>query len=166
MCSATNTTQHLEVSIAEQSLKLFEGKHCVEKFSISTGKNGAGELAGSECTPRGWHVIQEMIGEGAPLNAVFVGRQTTGEIYDEALDAANPQRDWVLTRILWLSGIEQGKNYQGEVDTLRRYIYIHGCPDKLSMGKPLSHGCIRMNNNDIVALFSLLQRNVKVNIIE
>jgi len=166
MYNATDMSQHIEISICHQSLGLFEGARCIQRYAVSTAKNGAGERQGSGCTPRGWHVIRAMIGENATDNAVFVGRRPTGEVYNRALANAFPKRDWVLTRILWLSGLEVGKNRLGKVDTMRRYIYIHGCPDELPMGIPLSHGCIRMRNRDIVTLFSLLCSPVRVLISE
>lgn len=162
MCNDIKPAQHIEISIATQLLELYEGADCIKRFEVSTAKNGANEREGSGGTPRGWHVIRAMIGANAPQNTVFVGRRPTGELYSEALARAFPQRDWVLTRILWLSGLELGKNRMGNVDTMRRYIYIHGCPDELPMGVPLSHGCIRMRNQDIVSLFSLLNGPVRV----
>jgi hypothetical protein len=121
---------------------------------VSTAKNGVGETNGSECTPRGKHIIRAKIGAQAPINTVFRARRPTGEIFSEALKNEFPQRDWILTRILWLSGTEVGKNRLGDVDTMRRYIYIHGCPDSDKMGVPSSHGCIKMRNQDIIELFS------------
>ena len=123
---------------------------------------GAGEREGSECTPRGRHVICAKIGAGAPLNAVFVGRQATGETWSPQLAAAFPDRDFILTRILWLDGCEEGRNRGGNVDTKRRYIYIHGTPDTETMGVPGSHGCIRMRNADVVALFDAVKEGTEV----
>ncbi|MDE2905819.1 MAG: L,D-transpeptidase, partial [Acidobacteriota bacterium] len=118
-------------------------------YPVSTAANGPGEKEGSECTPRGRHVIRAKIGAGAAPGTVFVGRRPTGERYTPALGAAHPDRDWILTRILWLSGTETGRNRLGRVDTMRRYIYIHGCPDDIDMSVPGSHGCIRMRNDDV-----------------
>lgn len=146
----------VRVSLPEQRLNLLRGSQTIASYAVSTAKNGAGEVNGSGCTPRGLHEIYQKIGADAPLNSVFVGRRPTGEIYSPALAAQVPQRDWVLTRILWLSGLEPGHNRYGELDTLQRYIYIHGCPDELPLGVPLSHGCIRMNNQAIVELFEQL----------
>jgi hypothetical protein len=126
------------------------------QFHVSTALNGAGEESGSGCTPRGLHTIRAKIGEGLPLNSVFVGRRFTGEVYEPALADLYPKRDWILTRILWLSGKEPGYNRLGGVDSMRRYIYIHGTPDTEPMGVALSHGCIRMRNVDVMELFDLV----------
>ena len=152
----------IRVSIADQSLSLLEGNAIVKTYLVSTAKNGPGELNGSECTPRGRHRIRAMIGSNAPPNAVFIGRRQTGEIYSPALRENHPERDWILTRIMWLSGLEPGRNRFGEVDTMRRYIYIHGCPDDDPMGIPTSHGCIKMRNSEIVELFDLLEAGTEV----
>ncbi len=138
----------VRIDVAAQTLS-YGGK----VYSVSTSKNGLGEREGSFCTPRGRHIVRAKIGAGQPLNAVFVRRRPTGEIWSPALDARYPGRDWILTRILWLSGCEIGRNRLGDVDTMRRFIYIHGSPERAEMGKPGSIGCIRMRNEDIVELF-------------
>jgi lipoprotein-anchoring transpeptidase ErfK/SrfK len=145
---------YLDISIAAQELKIIRSNKTVKAFPVSTAKNGPGEQMGSECTPTGWHCISARIGDGQPLYAVFVGRRPTGEIYTAALARQYPERDWILTRILWLGGLEPGKNRYGTVDSGWRYIYIHGCPDELLQGQPESHGCIRMKNNDVLELFN------------
>lgn len=141
------------VSISEQLLSVYEDQQLIQSYRICTAKNGVGEQFGSECTPRGEHVIRAKIGDGEPLGSVFVGRRLTGEIYQPELAKNQPNRDWILTRILWLSGLEKGKNRLGHVDTMRRYIYIHGAPDELVSETPSSHGCIRMLNQDVMDLF-------------
>jgi len=147
----------LLISVARQTMTLFDEQGGVlREYSISTAKAGVGEVSGSYQTPRGQHLIRAKIGAGAPENAVFVRRRPTGEIWSPALDEAFPGRDWILTRILWLSGCEPGANRLGGVDTMRRYIYIHGSPQRAEMGRPGSHGCIRMRNCDIVELFDLI----------
>ena len=143
----------LLVSLKNQTLSVFHRKSPIQVYSISSGLNGAGEQRNSEKTPRGWHIVRAKIGAEAPLNTVFVGRRPSGEHYSAELAAQYPGRDWILTRILWLSGLEKGKNRLGNVDTMQRYIYIHGTPDETPLGKPGSRGCIRMRNTDIVALF-------------
>ncbi len=150
------------ISISDQRLQLRDGASVLLDFSISTAANGPGEINGSECTPRGWHIVHKKIGNDVEVNSVFVGRQKTGELYSSSLKKQNPDRDWILTRILWLSGLEPGVNQSGSVDTLQRYIYIHGCPDEEPMGLPNSHGCIRMRNNDIVALYDSVSTGVRV----
>ena len=141
------------ISVPEQTLALYEGEQCTQHYRVSTARNGVGERKGSFCTPRGEHVVRAKIGAGAAENTVFVGRRPTGEIWTPALARAHPERDWILTRILWLSGLEKGFNRLGNVDTLRRFIYIHGMPDSEPVGRPGSIGCIRMRNGDIVDLF-------------
>jgi len=153
----------LRVSLATQTLALLRAGVVTKTYSVSTSKHGAGELQGSFKTPRGRHVVRAKIGAGAP-NAVFRGRRLTGEIYSEELRRANPDRDWILTRILWLSGKEIGKNRLGSVDTMRRYIYIHGAPDSEPMGVPGSIGCIRMANGDLAELFDLVPAGTVVDI--
>lgn len=154
----------LAVSIAEQTLALIEGGRTAETYRVATAANGPGERNASQCTPRGWHRVRAKIGHEAPPDTVFVGRRPTGERYSPALRRAYPTRDWILTRILWLSGLEPGVNRLGEVDTQRRYIYIHGCPDDDPMGVPSSHGCVKMRNQDIVALFARVPAGIAVSI--
>ena len=144
----------IRISLERQTLSLFDDTgRILCQWPVSTARNGAGECRDSGCTPRGAHLIRAKIGVGLPENTVFVGRRPTGEIFSPELDAANPGRDWILTRILWLSGCERGVNRLGRVDTMRRYIYIHGTPDSAPMGVAASHGCIRMRNADILDLF-------------
>ena len=154
------------ISLSAQSLTLLDTAGNLEKcYVISTAAKGAGEQGGSYCTPRGKHVIRAKIGAGQPINAVFVGRRPTGEIYSPALGAQFPDRDWILTRILWLSGCERGFNRLGGVDTMRRFIYIHGSPDSVAMGVPGSHGCVRMRNSEIVELFERVTSGTPVSIL-
>ena len=155
----------LIVSIANQRLNLLSDQQQVRaEYSISTAKNGVGQLKNSGCTPLGKHIIRAKIGANSPVNAVFVARRWTGEIYTPALQQAHPTRDWILSRILWLSGCEIGLNRLGNVDTMQRYIYIHGCPDDAPMGIPLSHGCIRMRNADVMQLFDMVSVGTEVDI--
>lgn len=156
--------RHIRVSISRQTLELFEDGALLRAYPVSTSRFGAGERAGSFKTPRGRHRIRAMIGAGQPAGTVFVGRRPTGEQYAEQLACADPQRDWILTRILWLSGTEIGRNRLGEVDSMRRYIYIHGTPAKL--GRPGSIGCIRMSNEDVIELFDLVSPGTVVEIEE
>lgn len=157
-----NGGPYIRISVAEQRLRLLEGERTVMEVPVSTARNGVGELRGSERTPRGWHVVRAKIGAGCPANTVFVGRRPTGEIYCPELRARHAGRDWILTRILWLSGLEPGKNRLGQVDTMRRYIYIHGSPDEEPVGLPVSHGCVRMRNADLIRLFDLVPAGTRV----
>ncbi len=145
----------ITVNIAAQTLAFAKNGE-TKTYAVSTAAKGAGEINGSNKTPRGAHVIRAKIGAGMPAGTVFRGRRPTGEIYTPALGAQNPGRDWILTRILWLGGREPGKNKFGNVDTMRRHIYIHGSPDETKMGTPGSIGCIRMHNADIAELFELV----------
>ncbi len=154
----------IEISIPEQSLKVFDNGREVRRYSVSTSRNGAGEREGSFCTPRGEHIVRAKIGAGQPVRTVFVNRRPTGEIWTPELAERFPGRDWILTRILWLSGCEPGRNRLEEVDTMRRYIYIHGSPDTVEMGKPGSIGCIRMRNQDVVELFERVPSGTPVKI--
>lgn len=157
--------KHIQINIIKQTLILWNGNTKIYTYSISTAKNGPGQCQGSGCTPLGKHRIRLAIGHGCPVNTVFVARRPTGEIYTAELAAKFPKRDWILTRILWLSGIESGHNRGGQVDTLRRYIYIHGTPDIESMGEPRSHGCVRMHNIDLLDLFERVNNGTLVEVI-
>lgn len=157
----------IDINIGLQRLDLLDDNgELLKRYSISSAKNGVGELNGSFCTPRGRHIIRAKIGAGQPFNTVFVERRPTGEVYSPELARNCPGRDWILTRILWLSGCERGYNRMGHVDTMRRAIYIHGSPDTADMGKPGSRGCVRMHNRDIVELFDLVPVGTEVEIRE
>jgi L,D-transpeptidase YbiS len=154
----------IEIDLPKQELVLRDGTRVLKKYSVSTAKRGAGEKNGSFCTPRGRHIVRAKIGASQPAGTVFVRRRPTGEVWTPDLHAKYPGRDWILTRILWLSGCETGKNRLGDVDTMRRYIYIHGSPESAEMGKPGSIGCVRMHNKDIVELFDLVPPYTEVEI--
>jgi L,D-transpeptidase YbiS len=157
----------IKVYIATQQLELLDDSgHVLRRYSVSSAAKGVGEMFGSCCTPRGKHIIRAKIGAGQPENTVFVGRRPTGEIYTRELGTQFPERDWILTRILWLSGCEVGFNRLGKSDTMRRYIYIHGSPDSVQLGKPGSHGCIRMRNADLIELYDLVPAGTAVEIFE
>ena len=159
--------KRIRIVLATQTLELHDDADgSIVRYLVSTSGRGAGERNGSYRTPRGRHVIRAKIGAGAPPNAVFVERRPTGEIYSPELAARFPQRDWILTRILWLSGCEPGFNRLGDVDTMRRMIYIHGSPDSAVMGKPGSIGCVRMHNADLVDLFERVPAGTGVDIVE
>ncbi len=158
---------HIRISLPQQTLELRDERgDLLRRYAVSTATNGAGEVQGSNCTPRGRHIVRAKIGSGVAPNTVFRGRRPTGEVWSPALAMAHPGRDWILTRILWLSGTEPGRNRLGAVDTMRRYIYLHGSPDTASMGIPGSIGCVRMRNADIVELFDLVPAYTRVDIVE
>ena len=155
----------IEIKIDSQHLDVIDDNQIkIKSYQISTAKNGVGQDRGSFCTPLGKHVIRAKIGEGQPVNTVFIRRRPTGEIYSPNLGEKYPDRDWILTRILWLSGCEPGFNRLGTVDTMRRYIYIHGSPDSIDIGNPGSIGCIRMLNTDLLELFDLTDVGTEVKI--
>lgn len=164
---------YIRVDLGRQVLRLYrgvgdvggEGEALVE-YQVSTAAKGAGEVVDSFCTPRGRHIIRAKIGAGARVGSVFVGRRATGEVFAPGMRAAEPKRDWILTRILWLSGCEVGFNRLGEVDTMRRLIYIHGAPDDVEMGRVGSCGCIRMRNREVVELFARVGVGTVVDIVE
>lgn len=158
---------HIRISLGRQVLELYgEDGRLLAMYPVSTAAKGAGEVSGSYCTPRGRHLIRAKIGRDQPLNAVFRGRRPTGQIYGPELAAEHPDRDWILSRILWLSGCEPGFNRLGKVDTMARYVYIHGTGAEESLGSPVSHGCIRMANADIVDLFDRVPVYTPVDIVD
>jgi L,D-transpeptidase YbiS len=156
-------SSHIIISIPKQCLSFITaGK--TRSYSISTALKGTGQLMGSLCTPLGKHIVRAKIGEKLPLNSVFIARRPTGEIYSDTLARSAPNRDWILTRIMWLCGTEPGVNRFGDVDSMRRFIYIHGTPDTEPMGIPGSHGCIRMRNIDVAELFDMTPIGTTVDI--
>ena len=152
----------VQIDIDSQRLVLLEGQRQITAWPVSTARMGSGELVDSGCIPRGEHRVRIKIGAACPVNTVFIARRPTGEVYDDALAASEPRRDWILSRIIWLTGMQPGRNRGGNCDTLRRFIYIHGCPDTEPMGVPASHGCIRMRNVDVVELFDLVEAGTRV----
>ena len=157
----------LRVSLPAQTLEVHDDHGClISRYDISTARNGAGELSGSYCTPRGRHIIRAKVGAGETANTVFIRRRPTGEIWTPELAAQFPNRDWILSRILWLSGQQPGFNRLGTVDTMRRYVYLHGSPDSVEMGKPGSIGCVRMRNSDIIELFDRVPVYTRVDLVE
>lgn len=156
----------LRISLSNQTLEVREDGAPDVVYKVSTGRNGPGEKEGSECTPRGWHEVCEKIGAGELPGTVFVGRRVTGEIYHPDMRRQFPDRDWILTRILWLNGLEEGRNRSGDVDTRTRFIYIHGAPDDDPLGTPSSRGCIKMRSADVIALFDRVREGTRVHIVE
>lgn len=160
------TAARIEVDLGAQRVRLWHGAQLRREYLVSTGANGAGERNGSGCTPRGRHLVRAKIGSELPLGAVLRGRRWTGEVWSPALHAQQPGRDWILSRILWLSGTERGRNRLGDVDTFRRYIYIHGTPDEDTLGMPASHGCVRMRNEEWIELYDLIPIGTEVDLHE
>ncbi|AHE67075.1 L,D-transpeptidase [Legionella oakridgensis] len=156
------TNQLIIIVAQSQQMHCYEQDELFKTYPVSTGKNGLGEQQGSECTPRGWHRIHSIIGLENEVNSVFVGRLWTGEIYSSELAVKYPGRDWILTRILQLDGLEPGRNKGGNVDSLERYIYIHGTPDTTPLGIPGSRGCVRMHNQDIIELANWVKIDTRV----
>ena len=158
------------INIEKQTLSVYRYDKKVKSYDISTAKNGIGSQQDSGCTPLGTHIIAQKIGSGEHINTVFVGRVPTREIYSAELGQQYPERDWILSRILWLQGLEEGvnkgSNDQGGCDTYQRYIYIHGMPDSEPTGIPRSHGCVRMRNKDLMELFELVKENTSVHIVD
>lgn len=162
-----NKKHRIVIKVDQQQLLVLDQQdQIVFQAGVATASNGVGEISGSEQTPRGKHVIRAKIGTNSKENTVFVARRPTGEIYSPELRKLHPERDWILTRILWLSGLEVGKNRLGERDTMRRYIYIHGAPPEDPMGIPSSHGCIKMKNADVIKLFNMVDHGTPVTILE
>lgn len=157
----------LRIDVGRQTLTVLGADGAaIRVYPVSTALKGAGERQGSHCTPRGRHRIRALIGRGMPCGTVFRGRRPTGEIWTPELAVAQPGRDWILSRILWLCGEEPGFNRLGTVDSMRRYIYIHGTGDDQPMGQALSHGCVRMRNRDVIELFELVEAGTPVEILE
>ena len=146
----------ITIDISKQTLE-YKGK----SYSISTAKNGIGEIEDSYCTPTGKFKIAEKIGANLEFGSVLVDREPTGEVYNADLAKQYPDRDWILTRILWLDGVEVHNQ-----NTKNRYIYIHGSPDETPMGMPGSKGCIRMHNYDVIELFESIHTGEDVVIIK
>lgn len=154
----------VQIQLTRQSLTVLDDGKPVREYLVSTSRYGPGERFGSQCTPRGTHIVRAKIGAGLPPDAVFIRRRFTGEIYDSDLARRHPDRDWILTRLMWLSGREPGRNRYGAVDSLRRFIYIHGMPDVQPVGVPFSHGCIRMRNTDVIELYEMIDTGTIVDI--
>lgn len=155
----------ITVSLSRQTLQVHRAGRVDREFLVSTSRFGPGEERGSLCTPRGRHVVRAKIGKGLPEGTVFRARRPTGEIFSAELLRAEPRRDWILSRILWLSGLEPGYNRLKNVDSMSRYIYIHGTPDHEPMGVPFSHGCIRMRNSDVCWLFDVVVPGTLVTVV-
>lgn len=145
--------KRIEVSIATQRLSLWEGVHQVKSWPCSSATLGIGFQEGSNKTPLGWFEIRERHGDDAPLATIFKARVPVGQW----TPAIQSKEDLILTRILWLHGLEKRN-----ANTFQRYIYIHGTNDEAGIGRPGSHGCIRMKNADVLELYSLVSVGTQV----
>lgn len=152
-----DTFHVLQVSVAKQQMTLYELGRPVQTFRISTSMVGTGSRMGSIRTPLGRHRICRMVGDGLVAGAVLRGAKPTGEVAQIFIDTTNVEDDLVTTRILWLEGLEPGRNRGGLVDSYHRYIYIHGTPEEGLIGQPASHGCLRMYNRDVIALYNRIR---------
>ena len=156
----------IKISISKQTLTLQDSESIIKSFRISSSKYGEGFQEGSFQTPLGLHEIKSMIGDEVPIGGRFIGRQYYGEIFPIYSDVKQKvSEDVIQTRILWLTGLEEGKNKGGSVDSFNRYIYIHGTPEEWLLGEKASKGCIRMSNKDVIELFSLVRKGTRVDII-
>lgn len=163
----SSNLSRIQIRLDRQELDLYgDDGALIRRYSVSTARNGPGEQSGSNCTPRGRHVIRAIVGRGAPAGTAFKGRRPTGEVWSPGLAAAHPGKDWILSRILWLSGLEPGRNRLGAVDSMRRYIYLHGTGDDQPMGVPLSIGCVRMRDREVIELADLVAPGSPVEILE
>jgi len=146
----------MQVSVAQQKLFLMNKKDTLRNYEISTSKYGLGSESGSHKTPLGLHRVVEKYGDGAPEGTIFKSRINTGRIAEIEMRPQTTKLDYVTTRILWLDGMEPGKNKGGNVDSYHRYIYIHGTHEEGLIGRPASKGCIRMRNNEVIELYELV----------
>ena len=165
--TGNEAAQALVVDVTSQRMFLFEAGRLIGSYPVSTAERGTGNREGSLQTPLGLHRVDEKIGAGAPAGMIFRARQSTGQRADILTGPEErAERDDVTSRILWLSGLEPGVNQGGDVDSKRRYIYIHGTPEEGRIGQPASHGCVRMTNADVIALFDRVEVGALVDIIE
>jgi lipoprotein-anchoring transpeptidase ErfK/SrfK len=155
-------TTQLIIDSQQQKLIFLQDALILKTYPISTALKGLGEQKNSFQTPRGWHKVRAKIGSDQAIYSIFKARRPSGQIYDLNLARQYPNTDWILSRIIWLSGLEVGKNRLGNCDTMQRYIYIHGTSDEVSIGKPNSMGCIRMNNQDMLEVFDLVSVGQRV----
>ena len=162
--SANDLLKNIEiiVDISDQRLYLIENSRTIESYPISSSKYGEGSIENSFKTPLGNHIIKEKIGNGVPLNTIFVARVNTNVKADIIRSLDDSEDDYVTSRILWLDGLEQGINKGEGVDSFNRFIYIHGTHEEGLIGQKASHGCIRMFNNDVVRLYDVVKKGTKV----
>lgn len=145
----------LLVDVSSQRLVVSHSGIVKSVYAVSTAKAGEGSLSGSGKTPLGWHHVTDWIGEGAPPGQVFAARRPTEEVIPRSGWSSEQSKDKVLSRIMWLSGLERGVNYGGDVDSRSRFIYLHGTNQEHLIGTKASHGCIRLRNDDVLELFDM-----------
>jgi len=154
------------VSISEQKLYFIKDSKVVKEYPISSAKKGTGSKKNSDKTPLGLHSVKEKHGNNTPINGRMIGRVFYGQIATIYTDTTSSKTDDITSRILWLTGEEEGINKGGDLDSYQRYIYIHGTSEEGKIGKAASHGCIRMKNKDVIELYSITKLNTKVLILE
>lgn len=152
----------IEIDISLQRLYLVDKSTIISSYPISSSKYGEGSKQNSFKTPLGSHMIKEMIGDQVPKNTIFISRINTQREAKIIHDQENSDNDYVTTRIMWLDGLEDGKNKGKGVDSYNRYIYIHGTHEEGLIGQKASHGCIRMFNSDVIELFNVVKKGTKV----
>jgi hypothetical protein len=162
----TNFSELIYVSVKKQKLYYIKNSQIDSEFTISTAKKGIGNIKNSDKTPTGLHQIKEKHGDNTPLNGKMIGRKFYGKIAEIYSDTTTSKTDDITTRILWLDGLETNINKGGNVDSFNRYIYIHGTSEEGKLGKPASHGCIRMSNNDVLELYNKVSLKTKVLILD
>jgi len=152
----------LFVSIQQQQMYLIEKDSIIKKYSVSTAKKGVGNELHSLKTPIGLHNVKRKIGDHVPLGGILEARVYNGSMATIYEDKTKADGDYVTTRILWLDGEEVGINKGRNIDTYNRFIYIHGTPEEGYIGEPVSHGCIRMKNADVMELYDLIDEGTPV----
>jgi lipoprotein-anchoring transpeptidase ErfK/SrfK len=152
----------LWVDIAGQRLYVVDNGRITQSYAVSTALKGPGCDQDSYQTPTGLHRISDKIGDDAATGTVFEGREPTGELAEVEQTDHDTGKDQITSRILWLSGMQPGINQGEGVDTYQRYIYIHGTNEEGRIGQAVSHGCIRMKNADVIALFQQVETDTPV----
>jgi lipoprotein-anchoring transpeptidase ErfK/SrfK len=156
----------VRVSVSQQRLQLFSGREVLREYPVSTAAKGAGSQAGSQKTPLGRHQVHSKFGAGEPLGTIFESRRSTGRVATIHTAPVDLPEDVITTRILWLEGLEPGMNRGEGVDSRARFIYIHGTNEEGLIGRPASHGCVRLRNRDVAELFDLVATGTVVEIVE
>ncbi len=155
----------LKVVVSEQALYVLRSGTILDRYPVSTSKYGIGNREGSFQTPLGRHRIAKKAGYGAPLGSVLEDRRLTGKVAAIDTGGSGAPRDVITTRVLWLQGLETGVNRGEGIDSLRRFIYIHGTTSEGLIGSPASNGCVRMRNRDVAELFDLVPEGTDVEIV-